>query len=318
MDTQQSDNELATFTSEGHDDFMRRIEDNAGDDEPAPAAKTPKRRARRRKPSKQEMAKAVHFEQQREFLDAIPETDDVQSVKSETATYLNDNIPYPNEEIWEQQLQQNPGIFSYFSDPNQFRHGTYQPNAFTRDFDQESGRASIKSESAKPKTTKNDDEEGKYKRKLIHQIYRYKEKFNLKLKRPPTEKMSISELEEMKTTIRNQITEKEGARIVKTLYVHGLTGVDNISQAMGYKEMRGLGRVAEAVANDDENELLWEELAIEFEDYLHVSPQRKLVMLTAQILLTTYRINTDHQFAQFMSQQVQQEEDDIRREYQDE
>jgi hypothetical protein len=311
------DNELATFTSEGHDDFMRRIEE-ADNSEPASAIKAPKKRTRRRKPTKQDMAKAVHFEQEQEFLGSFAsKEEDNESVKSEREVYpdrLPDSV-HQSEPAWNIHTQPRPDIFTYFSDPNPFRQGIYQPNAFSRDVDQESSRASVRSDNTKPKITPKNEDDAKIKRKLIHQIYRYRDKFNLKLKKPPSEKMTIGELEDMKSSLRNQITEKEGARIVKTLYIHGLTGIDNISQVMGYKEMRGLGRVADAVANDEENELLWEELAIEFEDYLHVSPQRKLVMLTAQILLTTYKINTDEQYRAFMSQQAQQDETDLRREY---
>ena len=155
------------------------------------------------------------------------------------------------------------------------------------------------------------------KRRIIHQINRYKEKFSLRLRRTPSEKMSVQELEEIKTSLRTQMTEKEAPRIIKSLYVQGLSTVDNISQAAGYTELRGLGQVANAVANDEENELLWEELAIEFEDYLTVSPQRKLIMLTAQVLLTTYKINTDVQYAAFMAEQINKQKQGLQDEYND-
>ncbi len=135
MDTEQSENELATFTSEGHKFFMDKIESNAGDGEPTTPAKSSRRRPRRRKPSQQEMAKAVHFELEKDLMNSIPEVDDTQSVKSDTATFLNDPIDL-HQNIWEQKRQTDPSIFSYFSEPTQFRHGIYQPNAFTRDFDQ--------------------------------------------------------------------------------------------------------------------------------------------------------------------------------------
>ena len=121
------DNELATFTSEGHEDFMRRIEE-VDESEPASASKAPKKRVRRRRPTKQELAKAVHFEQEQEFLASIAgkEEDDNESVKADKAhySYKTPEQPQESDSMWTHpQQQQHTDIFSYFSEPFQFRQG---------------------------------------------------------------------------------------------------------------------------------------------------------------------------------------------------
>jgi hypothetical protein len=40
-------------------------------------------------------------------------------------------------------------------------------------------------------------------------------------------------------------------------------------------------------------------------------------MLTAQVLLTTYKMNTDPQYASHMAQQVNQQTEELKREYED-
>lgn len=293
-------NELATFTEEGHENYLKRMEE-AG--EPAaPSAPTKKKRAPRKK--KAVISTADVIIKEKDPVDPTDEwTDEPETVPARRIPIEED------EESWWGQQSNNPSQ-SYFSYGNPFFSFSKQ----AQDLEVESIKPSAKKgkQGEKP-----DDEEGKLKRKIIHQIGRYKEKFNLKLRKQPTEKMSVPELEELKAQVRFQITEKEGARMVKTLYVGGMTAVDNLSQAAGYRELRGVGKVAEAVAEDDDNELLWEELAIEFEDFLHVSPQRRLILLTAKVLLTTVKINTDPTYAAFMRQQMNAEAEELKKEFQD-
>lgn len=300
--------DLATFTEEGHERYMEQM----GDELPAPQKK------KRGGKSRKSKAKKI-IEQEWETENAEPAKDEWEDMPEIREIRREPEIEQEADSWWA--ARQPQPTDSYFSFGNPFFSFSKHAN------DVETENYTTKASQAEHKkgykagrnvaSTTDEEDEAKQKRKLIHQITRYKEKFNLKLRKAPNEKMSVEELEEIKSQARFQVTEKEGSRMIKTLYVGGMTAIDNLSQAAGRKELRNLGKVADAVANDEENELLWEELAIEFEDFLHVSPQRKLILMTAKVLLTTVKINTDPNYAAFMQQQMNVEAEALRNEFPD-
>lgn len=142
------------------------------------------------------------------------------------------------------------------------------------------------------------------KRKEISKIKRYEARFGIKADRRYSEKDDLETLRKTKDQVRQKIREDKGAEMIKGLYVTGLDGIEKISLGFGVRHFVNLGKVAQAVANDPENETLWEELAIEYDDMFAMSPQKKILMLTVQILATTHRLNNDPMFAAQMATQA--------------
>ncbi len=307
-DSREEGNDLATFTEEGHERFM---EDNH--EELPPAVK--KKRGGRSRKSK---AKKI-IEQEWAKENPEPETNEWEDMGEVQEIRREPEIEQEADSWWAARNSQPTDSFFSFGNPF-FSFSKHANDVETENYSTKASQAERKKGYKAGRNVTNstdEDDEAKQKRKLIYQITRYKEKFNLKLRKSPNEKMSIDELEEIKSQARFQVTEKEGSRMIKTLYVGGMTAVDNLSQAAGRKELRNLGKVAEAVANDEENELLWEELGIEFKEFLHVSPQRELLRMTAKVLLTTVKINTDPNYAAFMQQQMNVEAEALRNEFPD-
>lgn len=161
------------------------------------------------------------------------------------------------------------------------------------------------------------------KRKEIAKIKRYEARFGLKADRRYSEKDDLETLRKTKEQVRQKIREDRGAEMIKGLYMTGLEGIEKISLGFGVHHFVNLGKVAHAVANDPDNEALWEELAIEYDDMFVLSPQKRILMMTIQILATTHRINNDTMFAAQMANQAkkaaqyEQELNDIQRDKED-
>lgn len=314
-----SDNELASFTEEGHAKVLESLQEL----DIASTGRKPRKKAVPRKLSVKTPTRNVVFDTADtvdEFEEKLPEKED-----------LSSSLKLPKQEVFIEPQESN---FSYFGQNNPWTFFgnslglSRQPEPVDNDTE------SVKSTSVKDEpTSRSSSQKGKkkvqdtddadkdteeaQKRRVLHQINRYKEKFNIKLRRQPTDRMSLKELNEIKSQTISQISEKEGSRILKSFYCQGLNAVDQVSSTLGYNQLRGLGQVGTAIAHDEENEILWEQLAIEFEDYLHVSPQKKLVLLTAQILATTVRINTDPQFASQIAKDMSEAEERLRKEFAD-
>lgn len=142
------------------------------------------------------------------------------------------------------------------------------------------------------------------KRKEIAKIKRYEARFGIKADRRYSEKDDLETLKKTKDQVRQKIREDKGAEMIKGIYVTGLDGIEKISLGFGVRHFVNLGKVAQAVANDPENETLWEELAIEYDDMFAMSPQKRILMMTVQILATTHRLNNDPMFAAQMAAQA--------------
>jgi hypothetical protein len=319
-----SDNELASFTEEGHSQVMESLQNmdlNSASKQSIPT--------RRKKTVPKRVPKSIGKRVEFDKSDDVESTDSgvfklppLEQEASEPIEIVRPTTPEPKPQDEVFSFFKSSSPWNYFG--NAFSSQSSYPPAH-RDTDTESVKSTTSNDD-KPKPSKSkkksevvdetdkDEEEAK-KRQLLHQIGRYREKFSIKLRKQPTDRMSVKELEELKKQTISQITEKEGSRILKSFYCHGLTAIDQVSTTMGYDHLRGLGQVGTAIANDEENEILWEQLAIEFEEYLHVSPQKRLILLTAQILATTVRINSDPQFAANIAQEMGQAEERLRKEF---